>query len=88
VVVVRARVLGALHALAQRGRLADAAPLWLTPQDAAHLYDAAVALDWASERICALTAERDRLRAELLLAHGVAVVVEDPSQLTLPETDR
>lgn len=81
-------MLTALHALAQRGRLADAAPLWLTPQDAAHLYDAATAIEWASERICQLTAERDRLRAELLLAHGVAVVVEDPAQLTLPETDR
>lgn len=79
--------MNALHALAQRARYADAAPLWLTPSDAAHLYDAATALEWASERICQLSAERDRLRAELLLAHGVAVVAEDP-QLTLPETDR
>lgn len=86
---MRPRVVTALHALAQRGRLADAAPLWLTPSDAAHLYDAVVALDWASERICSLSAERDRLRAELLLAHGVAVVVEsEPEQLALPETDR
>lgn len=84
---MRARVLGALHALSQRGRLSDAAPVWLTPSDAAHLYDAVTALDWASERICALTAERDRLRAELLLAHGVAVVV-DETQLALPEIDR
>lgn len=84
---MRARVLADLHAISSRARLADASPIWLTPSDAAHLYDAVTAMEWANERICQLSAERDRLRAELLLAHGV-VVQPDPLQLSIPETDR
>jgi hypothetical protein len=69
-----------LHLIAHRGAFAEAAPVYLTSTDARALMDAVDSLEWASERICILTAElhsAQKERAALLFATG--------AQLSLPE---
>ena len=70
-----------LHLIAHRGAFAEAAPVYLTSSDARGLLDAVDALEWASERICILTAElhaAQKERAALLFATGAG------AQLSLP----